>query len=383
MNKEGNKIKLVQVIADSGIGGGPNHVLGILRNIDKEKFECYLFCPAGYLANEARLISGVAVSTIRMKSKFDLPSILIFRSELSKIRATGDPFGPMIIHSHGPRASLMASLATPSGARQIYTEHIYGGEYSLKNPVNGWIQKTLLKSQNRKRDKVIAVSTSVKNYLIESGMANKEQVIIVPNGIDLDNSTIKTQKSKLANNSIPVIGAIGSLNKNKGFEYLIEAVALAQKKYPLVSAEIIGDGPEKQNLLNRIKDKNLSHNVSLLGSKTDIDKYLRHWKALVVPSISETFGIVVLEGMSAGVPVIATKVGGITDIITNKKNGILVEPKDPAQIARAIEEVLAHPVLAAKLKREGLARAKDFSLKDIVKKLERVYIALFVGGEDE
>jgi len=318
-----------------------------------------------------------------MKSKFDFASIFKLKNELSEIQASRDPFGPMIVHSHGPRGSLMAYLATPVGAKSVYTEHIYGEGYRLQNPINGWIQKSLLRKQNSKRDLVIAVSQSVKSFLLLSGIASKEQVKVIPNGIYLDNLKFKIQNLKSNGKSAPIIGSIGSLNRTKGHEYLIAAVAELKKKYPLISLEIIGDGPEKEKLLSKIKELNLEHNVTLLGGKKDIYKYLKHWKAFILPSISETFGIVVLEAMSAGVPVVASKVGGIKDIITNQKNGILVEPRMADKIAKAVEEIIQHPVLAAKLKREGLARAKDFSWPGIAKQLEEAYISLVNEGHYE
>lgn len=381
IKNKNQKIKLVQIIADSNIGGGPTHVLSILRNLDKEKFDCYLVCPSGYLSEEAKAISKVTVINVPMNSKFDLPSIFKLKSELRKIQADGDPFGPMIIHSHGPRGGLMAHLASPKGVKSVYTEHIYDESYRIKNPFNAWIQKSLLKNQNSKRDLIIAVSNSVKDYLVKSGLAKKEQTLVIPNGIDFENLKFKIQNLKKSGNSASIIGAIGNLNRNKGHEYLIEAVAVIKKKYPLISLEIIGEGPERANLTAKIKVLELEHNVTLLGSKKDAYKYLKHWRACVLPSVSEPFGIVILEAMAFGVPIVASRVGGIVDIITDKKNGLLVPPRNPDKIASAVLEILQHPVLAAKLRREGMLRAKDFDWKDIAKRLEEAYISLLDGGK--
>ncbi len=380
MGQVENKIKLVEIIADSKIGGGPAHVLGILRNINKDQFDCHLICPSGYLSDEAKGINSVTVINVKMDSKFDLASILRLKNELRKIQASGDPFGPMLVHSHGPRGSLMAHLASPSGIKQVYTEHIYDEDYKISNPVNAWLQKTMLKRQNSKRDLIIAVSSSVKNFLLKSGISTKEKTKIIPNGVDFN---VLGQTLKAGNNSAPIIGAIGNLNRNKGHIYLIEAVGILKRKYPLISLEIIGEGTERENLEIKIKELKLEHNVTLLGSKKSAYKYLKHWKACVLPSVSEPFGIVILESMAFGIPVVASRVGGIVDIITDKKNGLLVPPRNPDKLARAILEILQHPVLAAKLKREGKARVKDFSWQDIVKRLEEAYISLLDGGKDE
>ena len=372
MGEAEKKIKLVEIIADSKIGGGPTHVLGILRNVSKEKFDCYLICPYGYLSVEAKLIGDVKVINVPMSSKFDFLSMFKLKSELRKIQAAGDPFGPMIVHSHGPRGSLMAHLASPAGTKQVYTEHIYDEDYRINNPMNAWLQKSMLKKQNSKRDLVIAVSNSVKNFLLKSSISSKDKTVVIPNGIDLKATDIKPRVVS-KNSSAPVIGAIGNLNRNKGHEYLIEAIPTLKKKFPLISLEIIGEGTKREELKDIIGAFGLDRNVTLLGSKKNANKYLKHWRVCILPSVSEPFGIVILEAMAAGIPVVASSVGGITDIVTNKKNGLLVPPRNSEKLAQAILEILEHPVLAAKLRREGKERVKDFSWQDIAKRIEEEY----------
>jgi glycosyltransferase involved in cell wall biosynthesis len=96
-----------------------------------------------------------------------------------------------------------------------------------------------------------------------------------------------------------------------------------------------------------------------------------------LPSIAETFGIVILEAMQAGVPVVASKVGGILDIITNKKNGLLTQPKNSKELAGSIIEILGNSALSSKLSREGKIRVKDFDWAKIIKQINRAYLELF------
>ena len=96
----------------------------------------------------------------------------------------------------------------------------------------------------------------------------------------------------------------------------------------------------------------------------------------VSSSISETFGIVVLEAMMEGLPVVATRVGGVVDLIKNKKSGLLVEPSNPDQIARAVIEILGHPAITSKYIREGKNIAKNYDWKIVIKKVEREYLRL-------
>ncbi len=370
-----NKIKLVQIIADSKIGGGPSHILGILRQIDKEKFDCFLICPKGFLSDEAEKIPGLKIFNIEMKSKFDIGSILKLKSKLQKIRADGNPFGPMIVHSHGPRAGLLANFVLPNGVKFVYTEHIYDESYRLKNPINDYLQRFFLKKQNFKANLIIAVSSSVKKALIKNGLVPADKIIVIPNGVDVDQ--FKVGKPVASKYNHPVIGSVSNLNPTKGFEYLIDAIPIIKKKFPLISVEIIGAGPERNKLILKVKELGLIHNVSLLGGKKDGYKYIKHWRAFVLPSVSEPFGIAALEAMASGVPVVASKVGGLQDIITDKKNGLLVEPRNSDALAKVILQILENMALGAKLKQGGLLRVKDFDWKKIVKELEKAYLNLF------
>ena len=370
-----NKIKLVQVIADSEVGGGANHVLSLLKNIDKEKFDCFLICPAGYLAVESRKIHRLQTIIIPMRSKFDVVSIFELRSILGQIQALGQPFGPMIVHSHGARAGLFALLSAPHSAKKIFTEHIYDKSYHLNNIVNDQIQRRLLRKIYNKSDEIIAVSSSVRDYLLGLGL-DKYKIILISNGIDLAKSEKRKAKSPLNNSRAPIIGTIGSLNRTKGFNYLIGAMPHILKKYPLATLEIIGEGPERQRLIDDSRQYGIEKHVSLLGKKLDIHKYLDYWDVFVLPSTSETFGIVVLEALQAGVPVVASKVGGIPDIINNNENGLLFEPANPKAIVKAVLEIMEHPVLAAKFKREGAKSLQKFAWSKIIKKIELIYFEL-------
>jgi glycosyltransferase involved in cell wall biosynthesis len=171
----------------------------------------------------------------------------------------------------------------------------------------------------------------------------------------------------------PVIGTIGNLNSQKGQKYLIRALPSVLKKYPTAKIEIIGEGKERNSLVTETKRLNLQGKVTLLGKKTDLQKYLSDWTVFVLPSISETFGIVILEAMDAGIPVVATKSGGTTDIVKSGVNGLLVERKNPESLAKKIIKILDKPELAGDLTRNALKDLPRFSWTTIIGKLEDLY----------
>ncbi len=368
------RIKVIQVIADSEIGGGPKHVLGLLENLDQDKFDLFLAFPAGWLERKAGEIGGVGVFRIDFKSKFDLGSLVQFREIVSKIRTDHDPFGPLIIHSHGPRAGFVARFKRIVGAKNIYTEHIYTGDYHLGNSINEWLQKNLLKRLNFKSDLVIAVSTAVKDYLLKSGLAPKNRTIIIPNGIELRDN--KRELRATESGKGVMIGTIGNLNKQKGQKYLIEALPTILEKYPEAKLEIVGEGPEYDNLKFLIFNLKLEGRVSLPGKQENTRKYLEKWDTFVLPSISETFGVAILESFAVGIPVVASEVGGIKDIVQDGQNGLLAKTKNPADLAEKVIRVLGDQKLAAKLIKAGNKTAEEYGWERIVKKVERAYLGI-------
>jgi len=376
------RIKLVQVIADSALGGGPKHVLGILKNLDQSKFEPFLLCPAGYLMNEAKKIKGVTVFELNPQSKFDFLAIWQIREIYNKIRVSRDPFGPIIIHSHGPRAGLMARMTAPWRAKLVYTEHRHDADYHLKNSFNEWIQRRVLRAQSKKTDLIIAVSEAVKQFLIQSKMARIDRVRVIPNGIDLSHWTIEARKEILARKpgskwpTDVVIGTVGTLNYQKGQIFLIDAMAKLVKQYPLIALEIIGEGEERSVLESEISRLGLERHITLLGVK-DPEKWYKRWDLFVLPSIAETFGIVILEAMKNGLPIVATRVGGVPDIITHRKNGYLVSSGNASALSKGIEEVLGNPVMRTKLHREAMDRVKVYDWREVIKALEESYLDLF------
>lgn len=186
----------------------------------------------------------------------------------------------------------------------------------------------------------IGVSRAVGEYFRKIGCKNVE---VIPNGIDLKRFEGLERKP----HDGFIIMTIARLEKVKGVKYFIESLRyLSQLNCHYCNngsstAIIIGDGSERKNLENLTKKLGLENKVKFLGQipNEKIPEYLAAADCFVLPSLKEGFGIAVLEAMAAGVPVIASKVGGILDIIEDGKTGFLVKPGNPQEIAKAIYDV--------------------------------------------
>lgn len=208
----------------------------------------------------------------------------------------------------------------------------------------------------------IGASRAIKGYFEALGAKNIE---VVPNGIDLER--FKNLEAKQHQGFIVI--TVARLEKVKGIEYLIRAV----KDFQLL---IIGDGSERKNLENLAKSLNLGSNVRFLGSipNNNIPKYLADADCFCLPSLKEGFGIVILEAMAAGLPVVATKIGGILDLIEDNKTGLLVEPKNSEEISQAVFKIYSQPDFAQKLVQNAKINLERYNWQNIVQRVYEIYI---------
>lgn len=361
-----NKTKIVEVIADSSLGGGTKHVLGLLKAIDKQFFDPLLICPSGWLSKEAKKIAGTTVENIPFQGKFDLESRAKLKTKIGEFRSSYNPFGPIIIHAHGPRAGFFALKTLKPDETLVYTEHIWTDEYQLKNPINTWLQLKGLRKILNRAQKIIAVSSPVAKFLGQ--FVDKKKIEIIPNAIDFNPPAGRRQKDEM------IVGSVGSLNFAKGQKYLIQAFSTISKKFPEARLEIVGDGPLKEQLKEQAESLGLSDKIKFLGQKEDIKSIIENWSVFALPSVSETFGIAILEAFSLMIPVVASRVGGVVDIIKNDENGILVPAKNSQALATEIIDILDNDRKAARLAVSALSTLKNrFTWDKIITEIEKVY----------
>jgi glycosyltransferase involved in cell wall biosynthesis len=187
-------------------------------------------------------------------------------------------------------------------------------------------------------DKIIAISELEKNYLKSLGIEEKK-IIKIPLGINL-NLFRRYQKYKINDNFLLFVGRFDI--DQKGIDILLKAIKISRKEFNNIKLYIIGDHSEnKIKIIKMIKELNLENEVLMLGniSKEELIKYYHNCRALVLPSRFESFGLVILEAFACSKPVIASRVGGIPEIV-NEKNGILFKAEDVNELAKAIIKIM-------------------------------------------
>lgn len=254
----------------------------------------------------------------------------------------------VIIANNGREYWPAAIGAILSGARIIFIRHQTD---KIKRSTRWLI--------NRHIEKVIAVSRAVRNALLKSGIS-EEKIEIIHNSVDmwkfspqgLDKNEIR-QGLGIGRNDM-VIGSVGKLNKGKGVYDLLHAVGKMSEKHPLLKLLFVGDGQEREGLELEAERLSIKDRVAFAGIRKDVEKMYSAMDIFVLPSVcEEAFGMVIIEAMSMGKPVIATTVGGIPEIIKDGVNGMLIPPGDSASIANAIERLIDNPDFCKTISAEG------------------------------
>ncbi len=170
-----------------------------------------------------------------------------------------------------------------------------------------------------------------------------------------------------------VIGYIGRLNHVKGVDLLIKALPTLLHENPDYLLLLAGDGPEMQPLKKLARQLNITHRVRFLGFCSDVPRIISAFDIAVIPSRQEPFGIVALEIMLMGIPLVCSGVDGLSEIITHNKTGLITTPNTPQQIAHCIKKLSTSPNLAQKLTQNAQTHAAQFSTEIYTKRIDSIY----------
>ncbi len=207
----------------------------------------------------------------------------------------------------------------------------------------------------------------------------KRDAEVIPNGIDAAAfSGLDRLQSRRKLNIQPdkkVLVFVGTLRPMKGVRYLIYAMKAISVHSPGVLLVIAGGGGEIAELQEMVKREGLSNNVRFEGKilNSQVPEYLAASDVFVLPSLSEGFPVSVLEAMAAGLPIVATRIGALTDIIQDGVNGLLVEPNSPADLSLKINSLLDDPGLESRTKENNLAEVQNYSWERVARSLEYIY----------
>jgi glycosyltransferase involved in cell wall biosynthesis len=366
-------IKILFVITSSGIGGAEKVLYHTCTLLDPERYAVSICSlkEKGHIARDAET-AGIEVRCFTMADGEGFFGWISSLAALFRLTGYLIKARPMIVHSFLFRANIISRIAAFLARIPlvISSVRVMGGEKDYYH--------TIEKVTSCMVDHYISVSDSVKEYLIEKANILPEKITTIYNGVTLNGQIPKGKGGVpgpfgLGPNDSVVL-SVGRFHRQKGYDYLIRAITTVKREVPTVKVLIVGEGEEENDLKNLVKSLDLRKEVIFPGLCRDVGNILNFTELFVLPSLWEGMPNAVLEAMAAAKPVVATRVGGVAELVVNGETGILVPPEDPDALARAMVDLLQNTEKANSMGNAGRERVQEhFSLTEMVAKTERLY----------
>ena len=365
------RLKILRIVNELTLAGLEVGIGNIVLNLNREKYENVLVCIKNRDKNY--VLPGIKVYELNKKKGLGLSLPLkisrIIRKEKPSVLQmhNADPF------QQGMLASLISNVPI-----KIYIDHnSFEAEKSKKAVL-------LDRFLARRLNSVVAVSEEVKRRIVSQFSIQPEKVKVILNGTDLKKfnknfNSAKIKKELGLKKENKIITIIAGLRPVKDHISLIKAFSYVVQKEKNAKLLIVGEGDTKikEGILNEIKAGKLNNNVCMLSLREDIPEILAITDVSVLSSLSEGTSQTIMESMAASRPVVATNVGGNCVLIEDGKNGLLVPPKDPEEMADAILRLLGNKKLRENMGREGKKRVQEyFNINRVVKDYEQLYDTL-------
>lgn len=365
------------------IGGGEEHVYQIAKRLISRGHDVvvytsdllHTFPRYVYLQRETSEIGNIQVRSFHaVRLLHNYPVLPALGTTMMKEKAD-------VIHAHGYGYFTSDISSMISYLRRIPLVLTTHGFFPVTTPANRFLTHVYLKFSQKNllkvARKVICVSTADAEYYAQ--LTDPDRLAVIPNGIDMDSWRRLPRKSSFRTKhsiSGPLIMAVGRITWAKGFQKLIQASSFILKEFHDAVVVIAGEDFGYLNNLKQIaKRLNVYDSVIFAGPQSDqkLKELYVDADVVVIPSLYEPFGIVALEAMACGKPIVVSCRGGLAEIVRHEENGLLVDPKDPKKLANAIIKVLQDQVLVKKMRYRNKAEVMKYSWDNIVTNIEDIY----------
>lgn len=374
-------IKILYLVTQSEFGGAQRYIFDLVTNLSANNYQIEV--AAGGNEELFFQLKEKNIKTYQLKNLVreinpvkDLLAYFEIKKFLKEIK-------PDILHLNSSKAGVIGAVAGKhcNIKKIIYTVHGFVFEEPLpiwKKLFYYWAEKF----SAQYKDTLICVSEFDHQIGIQKKIAPEKKLITINNGISEINFLSKemakqklfTSNQQLVTSNQPLVGTIAHFYPTKGLIYLVQAAKIVIERLPETTFAIIGDGQQRKLLQTKIKKLHLAKNFLLLGAKNQAWQYLPAFDIYVCCSVKEGFPFSILEAMAAGLPIVSTKVGGISEMIQNEKTGLLVEPAKPQNLAEAIIKILKNKNLAEKIGYQAQIEVKQkFSLTKMITETEKIY----------
>lgn len=362
-------VRVALLVTELDPGGAERIVHDIATGLDRERFEPVVVSVkpatgdvAGWLAD-----AGVPVRSISMRSRLDVCAARRLARLLREERVE-------VLHAHLVHAIHLGAKAAARAGVRVFVATIHDMQLMLE----GWRLRAMRRAAGA-LDAAACVSEAARAQYVECLGAPRARTRVVPNGVDVSRFEGPFDRGAargslgLAPDDL-VVAALGRLRPEKGYDTALRAMVEVTKAEPRARLVIIGDGPERARLERLARRLGLGDRAAFAGQRDDVPRLLVAADCMVVPSRFEGFGLAAAEGMAAGLPVIASNVYALPELIEDGESGLLCPPDDPAALARAVLRVLRDRELARRLGDRARQRVRArFSLDAMLRAYETFY----------
>ncbi len=362
-------MKVLHVELGRHLYGGARQVAYLLDGLERFPGEHALVCAKASAIASAIRNPAVAVYPLAIHGDLDVRFIGRLRRIIRQVR-------PDLLHVHSRRGDFLSALA----GRLEHLPVVHSRR--VDNPprwLDRWVKFPLF-------DQLIVISAGIGGVLSRAGLS-EPRLLCIPSGVDTEHYRPGGDRSWFQHEfgvaqGAPVIAVVAQLIERKGHKVLFAALAPVLQRHPDVRVLIFGQGPLAKELGRHVRALGLEHAVRFQGYRQDMPRVMPCLDLIVHPAWMEGLGVALLEAAACGVPIIATRVGGIAEIVQDGVNGFLIEPGDSGQLTQAIDRLLDQPETASAFGQAGRKLALEhFSVARMVERNYRVYESLLQGKE--
>ncbi|MEM4283847.1 MAG: glycosyltransferase family 4 protein [Candidatus Caldarchaeum sp.] len=367
--------KILQVVTLSEWGGA-QHIVYLLAKYLRSDYEITVACAPGGL-----LIERLRELNIRV---MEIPELCRLPHPVKDLRALWKLYRLIrserfdIVHTHSTKAGLLGRLAAACAKVPVIVFTAHGWAFSEGRP---WLWRWFLAQAERLpawlSTKIICVSEYDRQLALRFQVASREKLVVIPNGLGAEPFCTLADKRELrtqlgASDAVGIVTMVGRLAPPKDFETLI--TAWEGLNAPGWQLWIVGEGPLRLRLEELIHAKGLDERIKFLGERRDVPDILKASDIFVLTSRWEGMPLTLIEAMLAGLPVIATRVGGVPELVEDGVTGLLVPPKDALTLRSALERLLSSAETRQRMGEAGRHRALEhFTVEQMINRVRVLY----------
>ncbi|MBI4552246.1 MAG: glycosyltransferase family 4 protein [Candidatus Latescibacteria bacterium] len=388
MPTEGRRVKVVHLITRLDRGGSAEVVLQLAARLDRDRYDVEVVSgrtidPVCDLAHYTRT-TGVPITMLPRLRREVAPAddpiacVQVYRY-LRRSR-------PDLVHTHSSKAGIVGRLAARAAGTPVIVHaphgHVFYG-YFGRLATHAFILAERLTA--RWTDRIITLTELEKQDHLRVRIGRPEQFVPIPCGIDLSRFSAAEQEGRtlreglqLRPGELLVLWA-GRLVPIKGCDAFLRACTIVVRQHDTARFVIVGDGPLAESLRKMASRLGLDDRVRFVGYRSDIPAWMWAADVFVLSSLNEGLGRVLLEAMACQTPIVATDVGGVSEIVQTGETGLLVPPADPERLAEGILTLLRETERARAMGERGYQRALGFDLRVMVDRTAAVYESLLTA----